>query len=164
MHTVETSTQGNARLSSNPESPKDLRLRDWCIRSWRFWQSSRTSRCANNSTRPRRHFALGRMFPPIPLGRPSQNQAVLVAPVVRDEPTDEIPFRPPLLFLLLSCWKIWRGLEAPEIWTISNNRIWPEVEKTTQGKNCDHQSFSAKRRKARVILLQWIKKIWGMPM
>lgn len=123
------------RLSSNPESPKDLRFHDWCIRSWRFWQSSGTSWCANNPTRPRRRFALGRMFPPIPLGRPSQNQAVLVAPVVRDEPTDERFHFVPRCSFCLAVGK-YGGDSKQQKYELSNNTIWPEVEKTTQAKNC----------------------------
>lgn len=132
---VETVHKAMRRLSSNPESPKDLRFHDWCIRSWRFWQSSGTSWCANNPTRPRRRFALGRMFPPIPLGRPSQNQAVLVAPVVRDEPTDERFHFVPRCSFCLAVGK-YGGDSKQQKYELSNNTIWPEVEKTTQAKNC----------------------------
>lgn len=109
MHTCWNSTQGDARLSSNPESPKDLRFHDWCIRSWRFWQSSRTSWCANNPTRPRRRFALGRMFLLFHLDDPRKTKQFwwLLSCVTSPQTRDSISF--PYLFLLLSCWKIWRA-------------------------------------------------------
>lgn len=134
-------------VKQQPESPEDLRFRDWCIRSRRFWQSSPTAWCPNNPSRPRR-FVFRCLPPPIPLRRRSRNQAV------RRTTSPQKRFHS-LLFLLLSCREY---NHDSRVYELSTDTVRPSPEEfrhrdakkpSTPGDDASSSYFGASRSRKR---------------